>query len=207
MSSNEIEKIKNRWKAASIIMGVLIIGLIYLLLRQYAFDGTNAFNPNGPSRDSTKVRELDSLQVDQLFIDAENKIVARCFDSLPPRDTNVVKLVFSLKGKSLHIQDFEWNNKDYVSGNPSCVTTDGDNTQHTMTKYIHQSKADSICPFFLRFRSEIAGGNEYEFSLKIFDRRNVLIGKYPVLEDVLKGKILAIALPAIIKTNIKLTRP
>lgn len=195
------------WRNLAIFMSAICLMLVlYIALsntKQHL--STKEYFELAKSDTSTAAREI---YADQVKIDARYKRPGRCLDTLvkPVKDSNYIKLVFSLKGKELHIMDFDWNGQDYVSGAASCIDINSDKTEHTMAKYIRQPRTDSIATFFMSILSDIAGGNEYEFSIKAYDIKGTQIASYPEDGSSIKGKISAIALPAIIKANIKLKK-
>jgi len=169
----------NRWKYIALAELIVIIGLLaYIYSQQYT-----SFQPKG------------------FFPDKVNKKYGRCRPA-QPADTNYVKVSVSLKGKMLAISEFEWNDTNYVS-RPGCFRPNADQSEYTMNNYIYRATNDTLVPFYTKIRTR-SNDNDYEFSIKVFNHRNELIGKYPEGSESLKGKIDFIGIPAILMENVKL---
>ena len=174
---------KQLWKRVAILELVIIIILIGYNIFQIA---TPSFAPQTYSPDKV------------------NKKYGVCRARLPNPviDSNFIKVEVSLKGKSLSISEFEWNDTNYVS-QPGCFRANADQTEHTMSNFMHHVKQDSLVPFYIKIRSR-ANDNDYEYSLKVYNLKNQVIGKYPEASESVKAKVNFIGSPVVLAENIKI---
>lgn len=128
----------------------------------------------------------------------------KCRSSMPSPiiDSNFIKVDVSLKGPSLSISDFEWNDSNYAS-NPGCFRTNQSQTEHNLSNFMYKSKMDSIANFYIKIRTK-SNNNEGDFSIQAHNLQGQLIGKYPNSGESVKIKLDFIGNAAIIDKTIKL---
>jgi len=170
------------WKLVAIIELIVIIALIVY----YSF-----VSLKGP------------VQQRSFFPDKLNQKYGKCRAKLPIPviDSNYIRVDATLKGKLLSISEFEWNDSNY--SHPGCFRLNPDQTEHTLSNYMSRAKQDSLIPFYIKIRTR-SNDNDYEFSLKVFNLKNQLIGKYPATGESVKAKIDFIGNAVLLTENIKL---
>src|SRR5688572_1893093 len=78
-----------------------------------------------------------------------DKEYGKCISTLPANG-DYLKVDVSLKGKSIRLPEFKWNEKDYAS-KPGCFKSRGDII--SMSNYIEYNSQDSIIPVFASIKS------------------------------------------------------